>query len=245
MTELKEKRYKQVGKAGTEIVRLVDECQKYFHALESTDTWHAYLEFIDDIVREGLLLAVASSIGFLLDETDATLTQGVLFEIRLELAEPDIIFRPPLDKNLQDNFYDCMLGYIEDVFHMCDLIPRVARHKDAGYDVVAAKAAEEAAAAEKEEEKSLAEDSMVSEKDRSENPRSPTKPNAVVTEETPTYRRVISAHRELRQMKDLLLGRIMDASNRAIKRKTQFLEYSYLWTDSRTEYMHYLSLIRI
>ena len=31
----------------------------------------------------------------------------------------------------------------------------------------------------------------------------------------------------------------MDTSTRATKRKTQFLEYSYLWTDSRTEYMHY------
>ena len=59
------------------------------------------------------------------------------------------------------------------------------------------------------------------------------------TEDIPNYRKSICSHRELRQMKELLLSRIMDASNRAIKRKTQFLEYSYLWTDSRTEFMHY------
>lgn len=110
MAEAKEKRYEQVAKAGAEISRLVDENQKYFQALEGTPTWQAYLEFIDKIVTDGLLLAIASSIGYLLDETDATLTQGVLFEIRLELAEPDIIFRPPLDKNLQDNFFDSMTG---------------------------------------------------------------------------------------------------------------------------------------
>ena len=106
MGEVKEKRYEQVSKAGAEISRLVEENQKYFQALESTETWQKYLEFIDNIVSDGLLLAIASSVGYLLDETDATLTQGVLFEIRLELAEPDIIFRPPLDKNLQDNFFD-------------------------------------------------------------------------------------------------------------------------------------------
>ena len=82
MKELKEKRYQQVSKAGTEITRLVDENQKYFQALESTETWQAYLEYIDKIVTDGLLLSIASSIGYLLDETDATLTQGVLFEIR-------------------------------------------------------------------------------------------------------------------------------------------------------------------
>ena len=77
----------------------------------------------------------------------------MLFEIRLELAEPDIIFRPPLDKLLQDNFYDSMITYIEDVFHMCELIPRVARHKDAAYDANAAKAAAEEAAADKQDDR--------------------------------------------------------------------------------------------
>ena len=243
MAEAKEKRYEQVAKAGTEISRLVDENQKYFQALEGTETWQAYLEFIDKIVTDGLLLAIASSIGYLLDETDATLTQGVLFEIRLELAEPDIIFRPPLDKNLQDNFFDSMSGYIEDVFHMAELIPRVARHKDqevAKANRDAAKAAEEAAAKEKMlDDGSDAEDSEQDlTEDKSKQISKPTT-TEVTTDEVPNYRRIIGNHRELRQMKDLLLTRVMDASTRATKRKTQFLEYSYLWTDSRTEYMHY------
>ena len=50
MAEVKEKRYEQVAKAGAEISRLVDENQKYFQALEGTETWQAYLEFIDKIV---------------------------------------------------------------------------------------------------------------------------------------------------------------------------------------------------
>ena len=55
---------------------------------------------------EGLLRTVASSLGYLLDETDPYLTQGVLFDVRLELSEPDVIFVPPIDQNLANNFYD-------------------------------------------------------------------------------------------------------------------------------------------
>ena len=240
MAELKEQRYEQVSKAGSEISRLVDENQKYFQALESTEIWQAYLEFIDNIVTDGLLLAIASSIGYMLDETDATLTQGVLFEIRLELAEPDIIFRPPLDKNLQDNFYDTMSGYIEDILHMSELIPRVARHKDAGYDLNAVKAAEEAAKKEKRRDDDSDEDDSRASECTEERSKQISKPIVeLASDEVPNYRRIIGNHRELRGMKDLLLTRVMDASTRATKRKTQFLEYSYLWTDSRTEYMHY------
>ena len=238
MAEQKEKRYEKVAKAGKDISRLVDESQKYLHALENTDTWKAYLEFIDDIVTDGLLLAIASSIGYLLDETDSTLTQGVLFEIRLELAEPDIIFRPPLDRNLQDNFYDSMAGYIEDIVHMSELIPRVARHKDTGHDSNTLKA-EESAAADKLDDRSEADDSRASEGTENQSKHTSKSNNAIAVEEVPNYRRIISNHRELRHLKDLLLTRVMDASSRATKRKTQFLEYSYLWTDSRTEYMHY------
>ncbi len=78
----------------------------YCRADETADIWKDYLVYIDDLVIEGLLKAMAASIGYLLDETDPTLTEGVLFEVRLELSEPDVIFVPPLDKSLVGNFYD-------------------------------------------------------------------------------------------------------------------------------------------
>ena len=160
---------------------------------------------------------------------------------RLELAEPDIIFRPPLDKNLQDNFYDSMSSYIDDILHMSELIPRVAKHKDAGYDLNAVKAAEEAKKAEdtKGDDESDPEESRASEGTENQSKQTTKTKVEVAADEIPNYRKVIGNHRELRGMRELLLTRVMDASTRAIKRKTQFLEYSYLWTDSRTEYMHY------
>ena len=52
-----------------------------FRAEEDSKKWEAYLTFIDNLVIDGLLQAVASSLGFFLDETDPTLTQGILFEV--------------------------------------------------------------------------------------------------------------------------------------------------------------------
>ena len=86
-------------------------------------------DFIDELVVEGLLRTVASSLGYLLDETDPYLTQGVLFDVRLELAEPDVIFVPPIDQNLVNNFYDQLVSYVDDIFFQCTLFPRIANHE--------------------------------------------------------------------------------------------------------------------
>ena len=96
--------------------------------------WHTTTLFtygISNISVSGLLKAVSSSIGFLLDETDPNLTKQALIEIRLELSEPDVIFRPPVDQTFMGNFYDQIEGYVEDVFKMCALIPRIATHRAA------------------------------------------------------------------------------------------------------------------
>ena len=93
--------------------------------------WYHYFlqDFIDELVVEGLLRTVASSLGYLLDETDPYLTQGVLFDVRLELAEPDVIFVPPIDQNLVNNFYDQLVSYVDDIFFQCTLFPRIANHE--------------------------------------------------------------------------------------------------------------------
>ena len=95
------------------------------------------MEYIDELVIDGLNKTMAASIGYLLDQTDPTLTQGVLFEVRLELSEPDVIFVPPLDKNLVGNFYDMINGFLDDIFFGCSLIPRVAKHLDKVFDIKA------------------------------------------------------------------------------------------------------------
>ena len=111
---LKAKRNEEMETAGSKIDNLVEQCKQFFRADDGADTWKAYLEYIDELVIEGLLKTMAASIGYLLDETDPSLTQGILFEVKLELSEPDVIYVPPLDKQIVGNFYD-KIGKI----HLC------------------------------------------------------------------------------------------------------------------------------
>lgn len=129
----KTKRNAEMKEAGDKVHGLIDECKALYKADETSDTWKSYLNYIDELVIDGLLKAMASSIGYFLDETDTHLSQGVLFEVRLELSEPDVIFVPPLDKNLVNNFYDKLIQYINYIYNGCSLIPRIAKHLDKNY----------------------------------------------------------------------------------------------------------------
>ena len=106
MPQHKQKRYTEFTKASNKIGALMEQCKELFGVKDDCEAWHAYLEYVDEIIINGLLRSCASSIGCLLDETDSSLTQGILFEIKLELQEPDIVFNPPIDKAICNNFYD-------------------------------------------------------------------------------------------------------------------------------------------
>ena len=80
--EKKQQRYKEVSEAAAKITELVADCKKYFRVDDSSENWRRYLSFVDEVIIDGLLRTVACSLGYLLDETDQTMTMSVLFEAR-------------------------------------------------------------------------------------------------------------------------------------------------------------------
>lgn len=70
------------------------------------------------------------SIGYLIDETDVEIaaTRPPLFEVALELHEPELVFVPSLGK--ESGFMDLILTTQEEIFGVGKLIPRIAKHKD-------------------------------------------------------------------------------------------------------------------
>lgn len=81
MSERKRKRYDEVEKAGHKIVTLLSDCQQCFQSNDDSNDWQQYLAFVDEVVIHGLLKTVACSLGYLIDETDSTITEGVLYEV--------------------------------------------------------------------------------------------------------------------------------------------------------------------
>ena len=65
----------------------------HLQASDQSESWRKYLSFVDEVVVDGLLRQCASSLGYLIDETDPSITEGILVEVKLELAEPDVIFQ--------------------------------------------------------------------------------------------------------------------------------------------------------
>ena len=127
--EHREKRYTEIRQASTKIQDILEENNRLFKVAESgaSQRWGEYLGYLDSMVEDGLLRAVAVSLGYLLDETDVKRDVAALFTARLELSEPDIIFRPSLDLKMSNNFFDVVTSLIEDIFNMAGLVPRIAK----------------------------------------------------------------------------------------------------------------------
>ena len=136
--ERKSNRYEEMKCAGENIRELVTQNEKLFEVDQSNDSarraWNVYLRYVDGIVAGSLLRTIAASIGYLLDETDVKKRPAPLFAAKMELCEPDIIFKPSLMKNIVANFYDLSTGLVDDIFKMASYVPRISKQKNAGVD---------------------------------------------------------------------------------------------------------------
>jgi dynein heavy chain len=66
--------------------------------------WVDYVSYCDDIVYKNLLHTVGVSIAYIADNMDAESNYPPLFESRMELEIPNMIFIPSLDSNDANGF---------------------------------------------------------------------------------------------------------------------------------------------
>ena len=189
--ERKAKRYKEISEATLKIQELLEENKKLFQANTAPPSakkhWNNYLIYLDEMVAQGLLKAIAVSLGYLLDQTDEKKDITPLFDIKLELCEPDIIFKPSLDPKIFNNFHDICEGILDDIFLMAGLVPRISKSKD----------------------------------------------------EKENYLELVSNHAELKKLREEFMARVDLNIERANIKKTTYLDYSYLWTESRHDFMFF------
>ena len=110
------------------IHRLVGENLKLFGGQEDSDTWKSYLDYLDEIIVDGLFECVLCSLNFLLFNTDLTKDIAPFMLVKLELQAPEIRFVPTLDSDDPNSFYTIVEGLIDDLSKAASLIPRVAVH---------------------------------------------------------------------------------------------------------------------
>ena len=96
-----ETRYKEMTEGGKEIHSLLLESNKVLRQSKGAPAWRAYVEFINNILIDGIAQTVTNSLRFLLDMIDpaklATSELPPLLEVKLKLEGTDLYYDPPLD----------------------------------------------------------------------------------------------------------------------------------------------------
>ncbi|KAF4519850.1 hypothetical protein B566_EDAN005192, partial [Ephemera danica] len=137
--ERAQRRYAEISEAAVEIHRLLGQNLELFGMQSEVESsrWLTYVAYVDDIVSDGLLCTVGCSLAYIADNMDPHNVPPPLFEARLELQEPNLIFVPPLDDTSTSEpdsprgYPVIVRGLIEQIVRMATLIPRVAsQNKD-------------------------------------------------------------------------------------------------------------------
>ncbi|XP_052595155.1 dynein axonemal heavy chain 11 isoform X2 [Peromyscus californicus insignis] len=124
------KKYKLIQEDGCKIHNLVEENRKLFRADPSLDSWKIYVEFIDDIVVEGFFQAILHDLDFFLMNTERQLKPAPFFQAQMFLMPPEIVFKPPLEREAGDGIYDLVEEMLCGSFRMSAQMERVAAHLD-------------------------------------------------------------------------------------------------------------------
>uniref|UniRef100_A0A8C9AK17 Dynein axonemal heavy chain 11 n=1 Tax=Prolemur simus TaxID=1328070 RepID=A0A8C9AK17_PROSS len=122
------KKYKLIQEDGCKIHNLVEENRKLFKADPSLDIWKIYVEFIDDIVVEGFFQAIMHDLDFFLMNTEKQLKPAPFFQAQMILMPPEIVFKPSLDREAGDGFYDLVEEMLCNSFRMSAQMKRIATH---------------------------------------------------------------------------------------------------------------------
>ena len=130
----KKSRFDDLKKSAIVINDLIMKNQELFginmDSEKSVKAWYCYLLYVDEIVYKSILQMIGTSLSYILDETDTKNNPLPLFDLKIALSDPDIIFQPSIEKTIVGNFFDLTTGIIESIFEMSKLIPKIAYREE-------------------------------------------------------------------------------------------------------------------
>ncbi|MED6234546.1 hypothetical protein ATANTOWER_026276 [Ataeniobius toweri] len=127
-TDYISKEYSSMKRDGDFIHQLIQVNMVLFHADPASKGWQSYLEYVDEVVVEGLFSYINHSLQFFVDNMESLPSQPPLFEAQLILNGSVLCFSPSIDRDAGDGLYELVEGLIGDVFKSSMNIRRVADH---------------------------------------------------------------------------------------------------------------------
>jgi len=129
-TALITQRYNEVRDGAEQISNHISNSGKVLKVSKGATAWKAYVDYVNQIVIDGICQAVLVSEKFLKNQLDPAylLANDInpLLEIKLELVTPDICFVPDLEFNAKgDGVRDLVSGWINSIVNIGTLIKRL------------------------------------------------------------------------------------------------------------------------
>uniref|UniRef100_A0A7M4FBW4 Dynein axonemal heavy chain 11 n=1 Tax=Crocodylus porosus TaxID=8502 RepID=A0A7M4FBW4_CROPO len=125
------KKYKLLQEDSFRIHKLVEDNLKLLKADSASDSWKSYIEYIDDIVVDGLFNSIMHNLDYFLENTEKNRKPVPLFQAQIILNGPEIGFKPSLDRDAGDSFYDLIDELLGSIFKISAQVKRVAAHLEA------------------------------------------------------------------------------------------------------------------
>uniref|UniRef100_A0A8C8VJF2 Dynein axonemal heavy chain 11 n=1 Tax=Pelusios castaneus TaxID=367368 RepID=A0A8C8VJF2_9SAUR len=121
-------KYKLLKEDGYKIHQLAEENLKLLKADSFSDSWKIYIEYIDDMVVDGFFNTIMYNLDYFLENTEKGLKPAPFFQAQMILNTPEIEFKPSLDKEAADGFYDMVEELLSNIFKVSAQVKRVAAH---------------------------------------------------------------------------------------------------------------------
>lgn len=99
-----------------------------FHADPVSREWQSYLEYVDEMIAEGLFKHIRHSLQFFVENMSTRPNQVPLFAIQLVLNSSGKTFCPPVEQGKADGFHELIERLLQDLFKTSGSIRRVAAH---------------------------------------------------------------------------------------------------------------------
>ncbi|CAG2065219.1 unnamed protein product, partial [Timema podura] len=106
----------------TEIMARLERMRVYKEPM-----WLNYVDFIDDVISEGLFNTIMCSMMFFMNEMDPELHRPPVFEIQLHLQEQELVFKPSVIIEDPGGFFLLLITVMLEVLRMATLVPRVTK----------------------------------------------------------------------------------------------------------------------
>uniref|UniRef100_A0A667Y5V4 Dynein axonemal heavy chain 11 n=1 Tax=Myripristis murdjan TaxID=586833 RepID=A0A667Y5V4_9TELE len=121
-------KYSSIQVDGDLIHKLVQENMILFHAEPDSEAWQSYLEYVDEMVVEGLFGFISRSLEFFVENMEPGSCRAPLFETHLLLNDSVMTFLPSLERDAGDGLYELIEGLVGDIFKTSVHVTRVAAH---------------------------------------------------------------------------------------------------------------------